>query len=1201
MSAPPTFEEFEAPVRRVSPKEREAAASATKAEAAADVAPELTQAQLRAAKLQGDKLERDLAGEDEGKKAAEGKAAAAQSKAVADREQAMLLLKLIQRARDSVSAPAATGIPAQITGGLFGSPAKDLEGALEPIRSDVVLDAMAQARIGSAVGATGFGALDRGERAMLASSRGSLAGDQSPEKLLESLDNIDRIVRIGLAREAGYDPYSPEGAAMFGLPMPETTADLPLPSTGDVTTGRWDKRPELAGIDAAVTSMIKAGRSAGQIRQYLNEFQPGLGDKATNIEGNIDYHKKTGKDPGVTLERYFVQEEPGIAETITDNPVGAGVQAALNEASLGVSGLIPGETGQQIRAAQRGLADQYPTATTIGGIAGGVASGITGVGLAGKTMKLPGILEGVGQEAFRGAAMAEPGERLGGAAEGSLTAIGGNVLLKPVAGVVGGVLKGATKDAATLSQKYGVNLSPGQLTGVDEATAAGLPLVGGQVQARRNESLVDFNKAAFNEVLKPIGASVDAIGQKGVAETQDAVIAAYNRALGGRVFQFDTPFVSAVRGAPYATLASMKGDQGPKAAGEIDRILNEINVNGAVDGRAWQQARRQLVDLQSAGEIKDAIGGTAIIDSVGDIIDAFDDLVKRQAPDVFEDYMAANTAYRGTKVLERAVDFAPRGDVFGPGNLRSATRQNTAKFGGSAASARGERPLNELVMAGLNVIPDRVDEVSLAGRLLPGAAGAGAGVGAVSLLPAPSDSNNTQNEGSPYFPPELLAAAAGVGLASLPYSRRGTGLANALMGGQRNANQQMLGDLISRYSPAALRGGFIGGNNEFGVPMPQEEVSTDLVISPEMREALLGAQAPAGYQGVTPEGFDPGYEDAAPVEDGNGMSTVTMGGREVFFDSERGAYVDAATGEPVEGYNRGGEVSWQERQRAQQGRVAAARRQQDAGVAQARDTRTAPARERVAAASPANRQAAMRSAQQRPQTSALTDLTMAASRRSNDLVAALADLADHYGVSPANAAAWAAENIEGRSPEQVAMIRRNLQPLGSNREIINAGALSNERRFREAGGLGARPEEEAYTPVEMGAVAYRPQDVPRALVSEVPRWAFAAGDYLSRNSAGTIASDAERLARTEFENMRKDPYGYGVEGAVYSAFPLLAGTGDYAAVREGSRMLDPYTKNDAEARDAKRMVDALSALPLAGGLGVRRAKRARGGPAKRKR
>lgn len=883
-----------APQRQPTPKERATAAGAAQAEAKAAIAPALTQTQLRAAELavaEGEAKQRERA--EKAVAAEEAKTAAAEA-AMGNREQALLLLQLIQKARDAVSKAGATGITAQVTGGLFGTPAINLDAALEPVRAATVLDAMAEARKGSAVGATGFGALDRGERAMLASSKGSLSAAQDPEGILQSLENIDRIVRSGLAREAGYDPRSPEGAAMFGLPMPEGTEDLPLPSSGEIEAGRWEKNPELAGIDAAITSMIKAGRSAEQIKQYLNEYQPGLGDKATNIQANIDYWKKTGEDPSVTVERYFVPEQPGLIQEITDTPVGAGTQAALNQLSMGASGLIPGETGQQIRAVQRGLAEKYPTSTTIGNVLGGIGSAASGTALAGKLgLRLPGLLEGVVQEGARGAAMAEPGERFGGAAEGSLTALGGNVLMKPLSSLAGNILRGATPDAATLSQKYDVALSPGQLSGVDEGTLAGMPLVGGQVQARRNESLIDFNRAAFNDALAPIGVDVGAVGQEGIARAQQAVSDAYTQALDGIAVNIDQPMLTAIRGKPYADLGKMR-DVGPELQRSVDEIFTKYAdpQNGVIAGLDLQNALQEIQQLKNAYR-QDPRWANRIAPALDEISDGYLGALERQAPENFELFKDANTAYRNVSVLESAVLKAPDGDIFGPGNLRTATNQATTKFGGRKAAARGDKPFNELIQAGTDTIPKKADEVGLAGRLFPVGAGAGAGVGGATLLASPSGETSGQGEGPSYLPPSLLAAAAGAGLASLPYSRGGTKIANLLMGGPRSENQRLLGDLLANYMTPAARGALIASTREPGVPMPQEPVPAEMVVSPEMREALLGA----------------------PVVGGQPAPSEEMGGFESTYTNvdELGRVIDPLTGLPIEeeevvGMQRGGAV-----------------------------------------------------------------------------------------------------------------------------------------------------------------------------------------------------------------------------------------------------------------------------------------------------
>lgn len=215
------------------------------------------------------------------------------------------------------------------------------------------------------------------------------------------------------------------------------------------------------------------------------------------------------------------------------------------------------------------------------------------------------------------------------------------------------------------------------------------------------------------------------------------------------------------------------------------------------------------------------------------------------------------------------------------------------------------------------------------------------------------------------------------------------------------------------------------------------------------------------------------------------------------------------------------------------------------------------------------------------QTSWLDDALMAVSRRSNDLVAAAADLADKYGISPADAAAWIARNIERRSPEEVARIRRNLQPLGSNRALVEAGAARNEARFRQAGGRGARAPEDVTAPVRLSAATYKPSAIPAAVKREAPVAARAVTDYFRNNSPAAIAQDVGNLASAGFEAFKNDPFGSLVENAVYAnpVTALAAAPFDYAAMREGSQMLEPYVKDDAEAARAQQMVDALSALP----------------------
>jgi hypothetical protein len=454
--------------------------------------------------------------------------------------------------------------------------------------------------------------------------------------------------------------------------------------------------------------------------------------------------------------------------------------------------------------------------------------------------------------------------------------------------------------------------------------------------------------------------------------------------------------------------------------------------------------------------------------------------------------------------------------------------------------------------------------------------------------------NETQDkdEDPGFVPPWMLAAGLGAGLASLPYSRGGNRLITAPMLGPRSDRQRMLGDLIQNYAPAALRGLVLRKDSEMGAPMPTEFDYNELT-SPELRSLM--DQAAANTDAMAPlEGPVGGFEAD------QGGAPVMIGGRAVVFDETTGKYYDAETGDEMAGYKRGGPVSgssWQERQRAQQERIASGRRAQERQMAQARDTRAPRVTATPQRVVPRQRKA-----------SELDNLVMAASRRGNDLAAGVADLMDSYGLTPADAVAWAAENIEGRSPEEVAMIRRNLSALNSNRAMIEAGAAANEQGFAAAGGRGARTGYDVAPPVRMADITYRPQDIPTAVMSEAPRALGAARDYLARSTPSSLMRDAGQSIMSGAQAFADDPYGTAFEGAMYAALPVVAGTSDFAAMRGGARELrdvarDPYVDEATrrELRASQKGLDALSVLPLLGAGGSRKAvRRRRGGRAANK-
>ena len=794
---------------------RSSGADTKQRKAEADVAATNARAALLEAQLKDKRIKNAAAD----KAAADAAAAAPRA---ADETRAMMrgYLADIQRAIDLTNDPAATGLPGQALGNLWASAAGDLAAKLEAIKSPIVLKAMQEARKGSAAGATGFGALAVKEMNLLAAKLGSLSQTQSPAQLRETLQRISVNFRRAMAYDAGFDPNKPEGALLAGLPTPKNAA---LPE-GRVRAGKASSNPELAGLNAAVTSMIAGGRSPEQIRQWLREYKPELelDKKIQNLEQNIDYYNTTKKLPPINLESASFKPSEGFFARTMEGPVGAAAIAAADQASMGMLDELTGDR-ERTAMVMRGIRAQNPGASIFGDIAGAVTSGAGAEMLAAKYgLKLPMVLQGLPQNLFYGAGSAEPGQRLSGMLEqGVMTPVenlGGDL----IGSTVGKTLRGASPEARTLSQDYGIPLTPGQMdpsSAARENLLSNLPVIGPQVQQRRNESLLGFNKSVFDEALAPIGVKAPSIGQDGIAKAQQAVGGAYDEALGGVTLTLDPPFAQGVRGAAYSDLGKIR-DIGPELTAEVDNIFARYaDPNGTMSGQALQNALQDLQKLKNSYK-QDPRWASGIAPKIDDISDAYSDLLERQFPENFDKFTRANTAYRNLSILEKAVDFAPGGDVFGPGNLRAAVRQGTQKFGGKKASARGDRPFNEQVMTALGVLQNQMGDVSLASRVTTPLVGAG-GVGAAySMLP--SGGEGAQDDGGvPGAVPASLVGMAGLaGLATLPYSKFGTRARTAMMGGERTPMMRSLGELIQNYAPAVTRGMVRGATAGPGVPMP---------------------------------------------------------------------------------------------------------------------------------------------------------------------------------------------------------------------------------------------------------------------------------------------------------------------------------------------------------------------------------------------
>jgi hypothetical protein len=83
---------------------------------------------------------------------------------------------------------------------------------------------------------------------------------------------------------------------------------------GGAVKGRQPWAPKSdQEINRNVTTMIKQGRTADDIQRYLNSIEPGLGDRAENLEANIAYHQDTGLEPRASIKFTSPLEDATLA------------------------------------------------------------------------------------------------------------------------------------------------------------------------------------------------------------------------------------------------------------------------------------------------------------------------------------------------------------------------------------------------------------------------------------------------------------------------------------------------------------------------------------------------------------------------------------------------------------------------------------------------------------------------------------------------------------------------------------------------------------------------------------------------------------------------------------------------------------------------------------------------------------------------
>lgn len=370
------------------------------------------------------------------------------------------------------------------------------------------------------------------------------------------------------------------------------------------------------------------------------------------------------------------------------------------------------------------------------------------------------------------------------------------------AGVSKGIQKtfqppNVSPDVQLLMSK-GVTPTPGQILGPTassfEEKLSSIPGLGDVIKAGQRRAIGQFNQAAYNEALAPIGAtSTQAAGRTGVAEVKQTLGAAYDNILPKLTFLPDQQFAADMHSIAQTAdaLPPIEKDQflslvqnkvAPRFATNPNQPMQQAAISGDdfknLENELGSRAKKWMGDPSSD---KQDLG-----QAVNDMLGAFRQGLVRSNPQAAPILQAINKGYANyARVRTAAASLGAPEGVFTPAQLQNAVKAGD-KSAGKGNFATGSALMQDLSEAGKNVLSQKIPDSGTAGRYLTALA-AGGVLGHV----------------SPF-------ALGGGLLASSAYTSIGQKMMAGLLAGQRPQALRALATGIGKATPALGQSAVLG-------------------------------------------------------------------------------------------------------------------------------------------------------------------------------------------------------------------------------------------------------------------------------------------------------------------------------------------------------------------------------------------------------
>jgi len=299
-----------------------------------------------------------------------------------------------------------------------------------------------------------------------------------------------------------------------------------------------------------------------------------------------------------------------------------------------------------------------------------------------------------------------------------------------VFGAVGRMVspKASTNPQVQALMDAGVRPTPGQMAGgalkAAEEKATSIPLVGDAIRGAQKRGLEQFNRAAINKALDPIGKALPddvPVGREAVEFAGEQISKQYDDLLTGLTMKVDRPFVNDMKSL-MSNASFLPKDRAAQLQAIIrDKVQSRFSDTGSLSGETMKTMESELGRLareyRSAIDPDQRLMGDALLETQS----ILRGLVERSNPDKAAALKAANRSYAEFMRVERAAGaVGADGGAFTPAQLFSAVR-GLDKSMNKRSFARGNAMGQDFAEAGKSVLSPRVPDSGTTGRALMGA------------------------------------------------------------------------------------------------------------------------------------------------------------------------------------------------------------------------------------------------------------------------------------------------------------------------------------------------------------------------------------------------------------------------------------------------------------------------------------------------